>query len=449
MNLNYFSKLIAISGLLFVTTVSAITPNPIISSGKTVYTSSGNAAFLSDNKFKNQTWAVKSNSWLAINTGSGPSKVFVNINDPNYAWASRPIAPENCPNNNLVCLKDYTILTSSNSTNGSDGQWKAVLTITGNIVTTRGHEIDYSGASWVKIQISSGGGSLDEVEVFDISKGAEDVWFFTGTSISANTYKGDPPATNYANLINSKHSKFTPAMIRAGVGCQNSTALVQNIQTYLDVARKIHFWAIEHGTNDAWGGTNGGVSIFRKNLQTVIDSCKKAGIQPIIARIIATNPQKTDNHWQVHPDYLKCIDELTVQNNLIPGPDLYTWFSEHPEGLNTDGVHPNATGCAKIQQLWAEKMDSLYRVFPVAISQRTKIQVSVDRLIIQNTKDHISIQTKTPGTVKLFACNGRFMDKFNVQSFIRYPTKRMSGMYLIDFTDIKSVHHKKLISIIR
>ncbi len=251
--ISVLKNIVVILGM-YASITGAMIPNPIISRGKTAYTSSGEVSFLTDNKFNGQKWPVKNDSWIAICVGDGPEKVFLNLNDPAYAWAKAPLAPPNCPNNELEYLRKYDILTSLNSTNGSDGQWNKVLSIENNMVTARGHEINFEGASWIKIKIIDGGGYLDEVEVFDISRGSEDIWFFAGTSISANTYKGSPPKENFADLITKNNPAFNPVMIRGGIGCQNSTQLVQNLQTYLEVASNASFWAIEHGTNDAWGG---------------------------------------------------------------------------------------------------------------------------------------------------------------------------------------------------
>jgi len=335
-----------------------INSNPIISRGKAVYTSSGLAPYLVDDKFNTTSFNVTNNSWIAINVDSGPSKVFVNWNNPVYAW-SNELAPSNCPNTTSFPV-DYNFLISSNSTNGADGAWTIVDSVRGNIVTARGHLIDFSGASWVKMQIIKGGGQIDEVEIFDASKGDSDVWFFAGTSISANTYKGTPPTQNFADLVTLNHPGYNPAMIRGGIGCISSTDLKNNISKYLKMAGNAHYWAIEMGTNDAWNNGNSNVPTFKNNLQIVIDSCKKHGIQPIIAHVLATNSSITK--WQVHPDYYKAVDDLTAENNLIAGPDLFNWFLAHPGELNggTDGVHPNATGAASIQRLWAQKMDSLY-----------------------------------------------------------------------------------------
>ncbi len=336
----------------------SIIANPIISRGKPTYGSSKGTAVLVDGKFNTPAWPVTMGSWVAIKVGKGPSKIFLNWNNPAYSWSDSIGKATSCKNN-MEVPRDYDILISSNSTRGFDGHWTKVASVRTNTVTARGHIIDFTGASWVKMSILAGGGKLDEIEVFDVSNGAQDIWFFTGTSISANTYKDAlVPAQNFADYIAAAHPGFHPAMIRGGIGCINSTTFAGDISKYLDMTRNVHFWAIEMGTNDAWGGNDTGVAAFTKNMQVVIDSCKAAGIQPIIARLIATDSIKAG--WEVNPFFLKVIDSLTSANGLIAGPDLYSWFKAHPGDLNNDGVHPNANGGAAIQKLWADKMSILY-----------------------------------------------------------------------------------------
>ena len=53
------------------------------------------------------------------------------------------------------------------------------------------------------------------------------------------------------------------------------------------------------------------------------------------------------------------IAELTAQNDLLPGPDLYAWFAAHPEQLR-DGIHPTDAGILAINRLWAEAVARAY-----------------------------------------------------------------------------------------
>jgi lysophospholipase L1-like esterase len=402
---------------------SNINPNTLLTRGKVVYTSSGTTTVLTNNQYKNSVWNVSNSSWWAVKLDAGISDIFLTWNCPAYPW-SNELSPASCPNSVTFPI-NYQILVSNNSSNGLDGTWETRLLVTGNIVTARGHAIQVSGNTWIKMNISSGSGSIDEIEAFDISNGNTDTWFFPGTSISANTYKGTPPTNNFADLVHANHSGNYPAMIRGGIGCINSTDFVNNLTKYMLNADNVKYWAIEMGTNDAWGGSNGNVNTFKANLQTVINLCKTKGINPILAKVLATNAAASG--WQVHSDFQKAINDLTASNNLIPGPDLYTWFLNHPSELNSDGVHPNAVGAASIQRLWAECIDGLYLVNSVGETNANHIQVYPNP---NNGK--FQIQSPFSDEVSVYGINGNLIHKINIiagQNDVDLQLK--SGIYFL------------------
>jgi len=269
--------------IIFATVGFSMTANPIISRGKTVYSSRGNLSYLTDNKYGGQAFMVSDNSWIAINVDAGPAKVLLNWNNPGYSWSDLIASATSCKSGLNVPV-DYDILISTNSTNGDDGDWTPVLNIRNNSVTARAHSIDFGNSQWLKMSIVKGGGSIDEIEVFDVTSGGDDIWFFPGTSISANAYKSNPPSESFADLITKSNPSFTPAVIRGGIPCINSTTMANDISAYIDIARNAKYWAIEMGTNDAWGGSAYNVSTYKSNMQKIIDSCKANGIQPVIAR---------------------------------------------------------------------------------------------------------------------------------------------------------------------
>lgn len=425
--------------LMSPTVLQAMNANALISRNKTVYTSSGNVSYLTNNGF-GISFNVSSNSWLAIDLGSSYNKVFFTWNNPNYTWSDAISSVTNCKQSPSIPV-NYTVQYSSNSSNGSDGTWITAEAIVGNTVTARGHVVDLKGARWIKMSISTGSGPLDELEVFDLSAQGEDLWFFPGTSISANTYKGSVPAQNYADLIRQYYPASTPAMIRGGIPCINSTQFKNDVNKYLAVAGNVKYWAIEMGTNDAWGGSNGGVSTFKTNMQAVITACKSAGIQPIIARTLATNSSKAS--WQVHTDYLKAIDDLTTQNNLIAGPDLYTWFLNHPEDLTDDGVHPNASGAASIQKLWAEKMGALYRTTGIVETDSWGDGFTV---FPNPTKEFFEIQCQGTFEYTLQNAQGMLLHSGIAQDRISLGETYRQGIY---FVRVKQNNNEKVMKIIK
>lgn len=415
---------------LLIVNAFSMTSNPILSRGKTVYSSRGDISYLTDNKFGGSAFSVSDNSWLALNVGTGPSKILLNWNNPGYSWSDSIASATSCKGG-LSIPVDYDILKSSNSTNGSDGDWETSLIVRNNTVTARAHSIDFSGSQWIKMSIIKGRGSLDEIEVFDLSNGGNDVWFFPGTSISANSFKSTPPSKSFADIITESHPSFNPVVIRGGIPCINSKTMADEISKYLDVAGNAGYWAIEMGTNDAWGGSSYNVSTYRTNLQLIIDSCKANNIQPIIARIIGTDSSKAG--WQVHPDFLKAIDSLTVKNNLIPGPDLYTYFSTHTSELS-DGVHPTAAGGASIFRLWAEKMDSLYEVaVSIKKAKRTPENVRSGVMNVIDVKGYHVIDVESAGTLSVYSLKGALLRKAYLPAKGSYRLDKSKGVCIARF----------------
>jgi lysophospholipase L1-like esterase len=413
--------------------VYAFKPNPIISRNKTIFGSpSNNVEILVNGKF-GENWSVSNGSWVAIKLGGNYSKILLNWNNTGGSWSDSIAAAKSCKSGAGLPV-DYDILKSSNSTNGTDGDWTTILTIRNNTVTARAHSIDFGGAQWVKMSIIKGGGSLDEVEVFDITNGDEDTWFFPGTSITAVSFKSTVPAKNFADLITESHPAFTPAFIRGGIGCITSTTIADDISKYLNMVRNVKHWAIEMGTNDAWGGGNYFVPTFTKNLQLIIDSCKANNIQPVLARIIGTDSAKVG--WQVHPDFLKAVDSLTIKNKLLPGPDLYTYFSKHGSELY-DGIHPNAIGGANVYRLWAEKMDTLYRS-SVAIMTDRNVNGRTQQPIFSISKNgrSSSIHLKCAGTVSIYSLSGSLLKKIFVPSNGTYTFESVNGISIIKISSV-------------
>ena len=425
--------------LLIVVNSFAITPNPIISRGKPVFGSpSNNITSLVNGKY-GDVWMVSNGSWAAIDVGIGYTKVLVNWNNTGGSWSDSIASATSCRQGMGIPV-DYELLTSSNSTDGTDGDWKSVLTIQNNTVSARSHTIDIDGANWVKMSVTKGGGFIDELEVFDLSKGGDDIWFFPGTSITAVSYKSTVPSKNFADFVNEKHASYNPAIIRGGIGCINSTTMANDISRYLDMTRNVKYWAIEMGTNDAWGGGTYFLPDYIKNLQKIIDSCKANNIQPIIARMIATDSARAG--WQVNPDFLAAIDSLTIKNKLIPGPDLYAYFSKHPEEFS-DGVHPNTTGALSLIRLWAEKMDDLYTGETAVVPDfRSVGRKQPHTISIKSNNKFYTITANRSGTLTIHSLTGKLLTKTLLgqnESFIIEKTSVCSIIHFSSEAGIESV----------
>lgn len=354
-------------GLCTVSAAFAITANPNVSIGKNLYV--GGAV---NSNWKPEVFTdghldfnqVASASDFALNVGEGPTKLFVTWETRgDEAWiGDQYVHAASCQHNPRpeASLQNFKIMTSANSTNGVDGDWETVAEVGESGAMSRGMAIDFAGKSWFRIVAESPVSNLEEVGAYDISNGGNDTWFFMGTSISQMGMKSIEVDSNFAQLIHARYPDYYPAMLRGGIGCVNTDGVVDGLSSYTEYVSNVKYWAIEMGTNDAWGDETGwNVEHFKSNMQDIIDVAKARGITPIVARMIATNPEVAK--WQVHQGYLDAIDELTEKNNLPKGPDFFAYFSKHPEELSaSDGVHPNEKGAASMHRLWAEAMAPLY-----------------------------------------------------------------------------------------
>lgn len=347
------SPWLALPVVLSLSAGAAVVPNPRISVGKPLQASpASNATLLVDGRF-GSAWNYAAGSWAAVRVGTGPSKVLVTWNDASGNWSDAIPSAGVCQAGTTF-PSSYRILTSSNSTNGSDGTWDTLARVTGNVAASRAHVLAFAGASWVKMLVHAGSGRMDELEVYDASSGAADSWFFMGTSITMMTFKSSIADSSFADLVHARVPANTPSLVRGGVPCINTGNVVASLGAYLDHMAGSRYLAVEMGTNDAWGGGSWNLENFTRNLQTLVDSARGRGMEPILARVLSTDSARAG--WQVHPGYPKAIDSLAKRNGLIAGPDLDGWFRAHPQELNSDGVHPSAAGGQSIQRLWAEAM---------------------------------------------------------------------------------------------
>lgn len=470
--MRYAKALLLCIGIFCLAQSAMIKPNPIISrgAGVTVKVSAGDAAGINDNKlgaYATARWTITDNSWVAMKVVAGTySKVFMVWNCPDTSWTdSIAIAKDSCKNT-VSYPVDYDILTSANSTTGTDGDWTPAISIKGNTVAARGHLVDFTGASWIKMNIIKGKGKIDEIEVFDATDGAEDSWFFLGTKITALMFKGKKDSgwkdrdtnvadSNFVSMITRRNSKFTPAIIRGGNFCRVTAGdVARDITKYLTVAGNVHFWAIELGTYDAWGGKADSAIAFKNNLETIIDSCKAHNIQPIIVRICGTN--KTKAGWQVHADFLKAVDDLTKSKKLIAGPDLYAYFITQYGSMDLDnkGVLPNDYGNFEAQREWVLKMDSLvYKAPPVAIATPRPAASRFDglsatptaRFTVQSGSGSLTLSADEPGTATLFATDGRIIDEISLVKFGSVTRAVAAGCYLIKFTSAQGSATKRIV----
>jgi acyl-CoA thioesterase-1 len=341
-----------------------IQPNPLVSRGKHVEASgrfSPPAKAVVDGEYKTYggTWNVGrvaqggGEAWVAIDVGVGPRRLLL-------LWSAA--GSYNYNETDYGSPGSYRIETSADSGNGADGTWTVVATVEHVSAHAAERAFDFNGQRWVRFvvtgapPVSPNGVQIDEIDLHDVSAGAEDTWFFMGDSITAFAFDRQTPThqPSFAALVHERHAGHFPAIINGGIGGDKSDEGLERLDAWLTDCPDMKHWALAYGTNDAAGNVQD-PSHFKHNMQTMVDHLRKAGRIPVLAKI----PFATDHQHDHLPRFNDVIDEINAANSLTPGPDLYAWFWAHPEDLR-DGLHPTDRGIVAINRLWADAMSPLY-----------------------------------------------------------------------------------------
>jgi acyl-CoA thioesterase I len=334
---------------------------PLVSRGKRITSNVSTPSRANDGKFKDTFWVggnptPAAPTWIALEIGTGPSRLFLEWTaSGSYSWNDTVYGSPG----------DFTIETSADSTDGANGTWSARAAIVSNDVRSRTHLVGFGGEKWVRMVFTAKaaaanafGINLDEISVYDASGGSSDSFAFVGDSVTAFAFDRATPGNqpSFAELVHASHPAFFPSMINAGIGASNTTTWVT---TWLDAAMTknpdTHFWAIHLGIAESFGNSSN-TTLFRSNMQTIISRIVAAGHIPILAKVQYVN----DGQHAGVPSFNAVVDNLTQVNGLPVGPDLYTWFQNHPEEL-PDNLHPNLAGRKSTNRLWAEALDGFYK----------------------------------------------------------------------------------------
>jgi lysophospholipase L1-like esterase len=368
------------------------TPSPNISVGKPVKGSAGtatlelavdgkyhtsNGALLTAGSTSAADAAAWAPGWISINVGTGPSKVLLTWLETGYNEFNKPASAPAA----------YDILTSSDSTDGQDGTWTSISSVSGevaepnNLYRGRSHVIDFTGKSWVRFLVTKAPATgtglfravrVDEISIYDISTataGARDTWLIMGDSITKMSFERSGADKDFDQLNHAARSAYFPAVIGAGIGGEFSKDAVTHATEWLSKFEGIDFVTFAYGTNDSWGNKSPAASGFEANVRAFIDVVKKAGKTPVLARAPFSGQART-----AIADYNAIIQSLTAEFKLPCGPDLYTWFAEHqcPTGdaavdqyndyttANGALVHPSDAGKRSINRLYSEALLPLY-----------------------------------------------------------------------------------------
>jgi len=267
----------------------------------------------------------------------------------------------------------YRLEISSDSTDGEDGTWTTVAEVTDNPVRSRAHRFAFAGHSWVKLVATAAATSatgttypvkLDELSLYSVDSGEEDqplnTFLFMGDSITQGAFPKDlGVGTSFEEvLVEANPLAADPVWINAGIGGELARDGLLHLGTWLEINPDFEYITLAYGTNDAWSGKDVATQPWESNMREMITTILAEGRTPVIPLI----PFASETTHRTLPAWNERVLALTEEYGLPCGPDLYTWFREHPEELSGDGVHPSRDGYISINRLWAEAMLPLYPV---------------------------------------------------------------------------------------
>ena len=336
-------------------------PSPVISRGKPIFASAnvttpnvlvdGLYKYGTPSSFGQPTEAAP--EWAAIDLGTGPTRVLLMWSDVgnqfNVVTGGAPAA--------------YRIQTSADSTNGSDGAWTDVATVSNNPYRIREHSFAFTNQRWVRLVVTGtptmNNVRLDEIEVHDISASGdqrpEDSWFFMGDSITQGGFARGLRDNNFDVLVKADHMAFDPIVIGGGITSELASHGRNHIEDFLEMFPDIQHFAIMYGTNDSWGDKSVASTTYQADMEAIVQAVLDAGRTPLLATI----PYATMAHGTL-PQFNAVVEQIRDAHGLPCGADMYAWFQAHQDGLDADGIHPNQSGYQQMNRVWADTVSVLY-----------------------------------------------------------------------------------------
>lgn len=332
-----------------------IKPNPVISRNCPAYSGTGDAKSANDEHYFSFCF-MNAPDYIAYDLSEVPDEqkkqvIAVWYNTSSFdnigMYASSNMKPTN-----------YTV-----EVNKADGGeypaegWEIVETVTDNVLASRQHLVNMEGYSWIRLNITKSDGQEGKsasvnFDVHSVSDGISDSWLFLGDSITAggmnNCY-----GTGFATHVNQIDDRYFPIQENGGIGGIRSIDGRENIDRWLAVSQA-KYVSIAYGTNDCWGNPNA-TQEYYENTKYMIDAIMSAGKIPVLPKIPASTNDDVKNNV---PLYNAVIDKLYEEygDKIIQGVDFEAFFTENPDYLSGDGVHPNDTGYAEMRKIWAETM---------------------------------------------------------------------------------------------
>jgi hypothetical protein len=337
-------------------------------------------------------WRGDGEPWLAVHAGVGPARLLV-------SWA----APRSGLGSECSPPPGYRIESAASSTNGTDGDFRFELRVTDNTARARAHVIEFDGQSWLRITFERADvgrsdvgrsdigrsdtghsvGSEDAVDIqqpvgierldlHDASDGTDDVWLILGDDLARAGLMADPGEPGFAELIHERYPGYYPALIDETRSGERPAATLARIVELLETHSHVRHVAIAYaaaptGHEDAGANIDGNTHGDADSNADAEAAALAALVSKLVAhdrRVTIARPPRPDERRGIDPHSgASSLDRTSVEverrGDLVPGPDLRSWFAAHPDQLDADG-RPTAEGRRAMRRLWVDALDVLY-----------------------------------------------------------------------------------------
>ena len=343
---------------------AAMHPNPVISRGAPAFSGGGKPAYANDSSY-DTAWESGVPDYLAYDLSGIPaaqrqSVIAVWYNESTYDNLGKYVTQTAEPTDYVI-----EVNAAAGGTLPASG-WKTAVSVQSNTRSSRQHLVELGGCGWIRLRVTKAVGSKIKLnfDIHDASQGVSDSWIFIGDSIT-QCGMVNQTGTGFAAHIHALNPDYYPAAENAGISGLTSADGKASIDGWLD-GSPVRYVSIAYGTNDCWGHSDGAAS-FYANTKYMIDAVLKRGKIPVLPTIPYASSQKVGPNL---PACSKMVQQLYAEygSRLVHGPDLETFFREHPDLLSSDGIHPSEEGYAAMRKLWAETMYAAVYAEPAAVT---------------------------------------------------------------------------------
>jgi lysophospholipase L1-like esterase/chitodextrinase len=243
-----------------------------------------------------------------------------------------------------------------------------------NTYSSRSHLLDLTGYNWIRFNTSAGGA-------------------FLGDSITAsgmNHLEGGD--LNFAQRINATLASDFPMYENAGQPFDTATGNGMTRLRVLLANSQAKYIGISYGTND--GASNPAIDYtFYNAYKAMVDLVLASGRIPVIPTIPWTAQQPwqsnigdpiTGPQFGLNKQLAKLKADYRAQGqNVVDGPDLWTFFKNNPTLIGSGDIHPTPAGYVAMRNQWAAAaIANIYtdRTPPSVPASLTAVAVSLSRI---------------------------------------------------------------------